>query len=201
MHIATLTIKGAGFLIFSRYHNTEKLSKETPDAYEKRTWREKVHANEEGLVVVPGIAFKKCIQEAAKYLSIQIPGKGKSTYTKHFKAGFRSSESPLLLIAGKPVHKDSEQVQQMDLLVDSNGVSGSGKRVMRTFPYFSNWSVEASFMIVDDLITKDVFISHLESAGILQGIGSFRVGNGGDNGSFGFDPKCVAWEEFSLDKK
>jgi len=196
-HITNLTIKSTGEpLMFSRYHNTEKLSKETPDAYEKRTWREKVHTNGEGLVVIPGIAFKKCIQESAKYLSIQIPGKGKSTYTKHFKAGFRSTKSPLLLIDGEPVHKDSDQVKGVDLLVDSNGVSGSGKRVMRTFPTFFGWSAEVSFVIMDDLITKDVFISHLRSAGMLQGIGSFRIGNGGDNGGFTFDSECVTWEEF-----
>lgn len=33
------------------------------------------------------MAFRNCLAEAAKFLSIQIPGKGKSTYTKHFEAG------------------------------------------------------------------------------------------------------------------
>jgi hypothetical protein len=33
------------------------------------------------------MAFKNCLAEIAKYLSLQIPGKGKTTYTKHFEAG------------------------------------------------------------------------------------------------------------------
>lgn len=183
--------------MFSRYHDTPKLNKETPDAYEKRTWRNKVHTNGEGLVVIPGMAFKKCIQEAAKYLSIQIPGKGKSTYTKHFKAGFRVDTDPVLLVNGKPIHKDDEDaIEGITILVNSDGVSGSGKRVSRTFPVFRDWAVEISFLIVDDIITKDVFVEHLKSAGNLQGIGSFRVGNGGMNGTFKFNDQEATWEAF-----
>ncbi len=71
----------------SRHYDVPKLEKEIAKDYEARTWRERLHVTEGGFVFIPPIAFKNCLAEAAKFLGIQIPGKGKSTYTKHFEAG------------------------------------------------------------------------------------------------------------------
>ena len=38
---------------------------------------------EEGEIVIPAMAFKQALDGVAKRLGDQIPGKGKSTYTKH----------------------------------------------------------------------------------------------------------------------
>src|SRR5689334_22156076 len=101
MKIAEVELASISAYSQGRYHQTEPLPKEGKDVYEKRTWREKVHANDEGYIFIPPMAFKNCIAEIAKFLSEQIPGKGKSTYTKHFEAGILVLE-PLVL----PIKKD-----------------------------------------------------------------------------------------------
>jgi len=66
----------------SKHHMTPKLSREQADDYEKRTWPEKLHINEDGNVIITPMTFKNCLSNAAQFISEQIPGKGKSTYTK-----------------------------------------------------------------------------------------------------------------------
>jgi len=178
MKIARATIESVSPYSQSRFHNTTKESKELADAYEQRTWREKLHYNGEGYVVIPAMAFKNCISEVAKFLSVQIPGKGKSTYTKHFEAGILVLEDSVL-----PVKK--EDVQPQSLFVPADGVRGSGKRVMKVFPRIEpGWQVVVEFVIYDDIITEDVFLHHLKQAGQLIGIGTFRVRNNGTHGRF-----------------
>ena len=66
---------------------SDKLPKETPDAYEERCWPERAHVNQDGEVFIPPMAFKFGLDKAAKMLGKQIPGKGKATYTKFFEQG------------------------------------------------------------------------------------------------------------------
>ena len=75
---------------------TKKTRDETYSEFEANHWRERMHVDEKGFVFIPPMSFKNCLSEAAKYKSIQIPGKGKSTYTKHFEAGILCVE-PLVL--------------------------------------------------------------------------------------------------------
>jgi len=169
-----------------RYHNTEKLNKEGHDAYEKRTWREKLHVNKDGYVFVPPMAFKNCLAECAKFLSIQIPGKGKATYTKHFEAGVMVSD-PLVLNVKK------EDVPGLWLHVPSDGRRGGSKRVMKCFPHIDEWGGEVTFYILDETITKDVFEDHIRQAGQFIGIGYFRPRN---NGYWGrFDTELLEYNE------
>lgn len=182
-------------------HNTPKLPKELADAYEERTWRNKVHRNSEGLVVMPAMGFKNAIAEAAKYLSIQIPGKGKSTYTKHFESGILVQEDPIIYLRDgndyKPIHVDN--VPRMAMNVPSDGVSGSGKRVQKFFPVFAmGWKATVNYLVMDDLISHEVFLDHLVQAGQLIGIGSFRVRN---KGTFGrFRVSGMEWNEYEAKK-
>ena len=44
-----------------------------------------------GVVFIPPNSLKNCLSEAAKFLSISVPGKGKATYTKNFEAGIKST--------------------------------------------------------------------------------------------------------------
>lgn len=176
MKTAIITIQGET-LVQSRYHNTEKLPKEGADAYEERTWRNKVHADSNGNCVLFSLSIKNCLRDAAKFLSMQIPGKGKSTFTKHFKAGIMVPRSPSLGVNKNDVEGEWRHVP-------SSGVAGDGKRVMRCFPIFRNWTVECEVQVIDDTITEEVFENHLIEAGRLIGIGSFRPHNGGIDGRF-----------------
>mgnify|MGYP007089981390 CR=1 FL=1 len=161
----------------SRYHGTPELEKEHKVDYEKRTWRNRVHANDDGFVFIPPMAFKNCLSEAAKFLSIQINGKGKATYTKHFEAGVLITD-PLVLDIKK------EDVDGEWLFVPSDGKRGGGTRVERCFPLFKTWQGEITIHVIDDTITEEILVKHLEEAGKLIGIGRFRPRNNGFYGRF-----------------
>lgn len=192
MKKAIVTIKGIALYSQSRYHETPKLNKENPADWEKRTWIEKAHWNEEGHMVIPALAFKNAIAEAAKYLSEQIPGKGKATYTKHFEAGVSVVEDNVILLKGEPITRDT--IMGDTLHVPSDGRRGGGSRVNRTFPTVPRgWTTTIEFMIFDDIITEEVFTRILKQAGQLIGIGSFRVRNNGVRGRF--EPTNCIWND------
>jgi hypothetical protein len=169
----------------SKYHSTAKLEKEIPKDYEARTWRERLHYDKKTHeVFIPPMAFKNCLSEAAKYLSIQIPGKGKATYTKHFEAGALVTD-PLMI----GIKRDD--VDPNWLFVPADGRRGGTKRVEKCFPIIHEWEGEVTFYIFDETITKDVFTHVLEQAGRFIGVGTFRPRN---NGYFGrFDVLKVSW--------
>ena len=151
--------------------------KESKDEYERRTWREHCHTDAEGNVCIPALAFKNCLSAAAKYLGMQIPGKGRKTYTRHFEAGILVLEALSL-----PVRKDA--VQGEWFFMPANGVRGAGKRVMRCYPMIPSWEGQVIFHILDDTITPEVFEEHLREAGRFIGIGRFRPERNGVNGRF-----------------
>ena len=161
----------------SRFYDVPKKEREIPKDYEARTWRNRLHYNNDGIVFIPPMALKNCLSEAAKFLSIQIPGKGKATYTKHFEAGIACQNELSLNI-----HKD--QVKGEWLFVPSDGRRGGTTRVQKNFPVIPEWSGEAIFYILDEIITEDVFINHLEKAGQFIGLGRFRPRNNGYYGRF-----------------
>ena len=161
----------------SKFYQTPKLAKELPQDYEERTWRDRMHVNSDGYVFIPPMALKNCLQEAAKFLSRQIPGKGKATYTKHFEAGVLVTD-PIVL----PFKKD--EVDGEWFFVPADGKRGSGRRVMKCFPVIPDWTGEATFHILDDVLTEDAFIEHLREAGNFIGLGRSRPRNAGYYGRF-----------------
>ena len=186
--IAVAQLEGVSLYSQSKPHNVEKLNKELADDYEKRTWKERLHLDEKGFVVIPPMAFKNCLSEVAKFLGMQIPGKGKSTFTKHFESGVMVTEPAPL-----GIHKDDVVGDWIFTPVD--GVRGGGKRVYKCYPIIpAGWKTEVTFYIVDDTITESVFAEHLKQAGQLIGIGRFRPRN---NGYYGrYLVKNITWKEF-----
>lgn len=184
MKRAVATLKSNSPYGQSKHYKTPKLEKEGADAYEKRTWRGRMHTTAEGNVFIPPMAFKNCLSEAAKFLSIQIPGKGKSTYTKHFEAGVLVMD-PLVL----PIK--ANDVKPVCLFVPADGRRGAGKRVEKYFPVIQEWGGNVTFYIVDETITESVFRTHLEEAGKFIGVGFFRPRNNGYYGRFSVE--SVKW--------
>jgi hypothetical protein len=179
MKTAVVTLKSISPYSQSRYKDMEfpKREKEQPGDHEDRTWRERLHVNEKGFVFIPPMSFKNCLSEAAKYLAVQIPGKGKTTYTKHFEAGVLVSE-PLVLKIKK------EDVIGEWYHVPSDGKRGGGKRVLKCFPCIREWQGDVTFYILDDTVTPEAFEYHLKQAGQFIGIGRFRPRNNGFYGRF-----------------
>ncbi len=172
-----VTLKSTSPYSQSKHHATEKKTKELPDAYETRTWRERLHCNDEGEMFIPPMQFSNCVKEAAKYLSIQIPGKGKSTFTKHFDAGVMVLEKFML-----GIHKNDVPMETVH--VPSDGRKGGSKRVLKNFGVIQQWQGDVVFHILDDIITEDIFRQVLEAAGNVIGIGRWRPRNGGLYGRF-----------------
>jgi hypothetical protein len=188
MKRAVVTIEGVSPYGQSKYYQVEKKEKEGSADYEARTWRERMHYDSAGQVFIPPMAFKNCLAETAKFLSVQIPGKGKATYTKHFEAGIMVN-TPLVL----PVKK--EDVKGQWLFVPASGRRGDGKRVQKCFPVIHQWGGDVEFFIIDDTITEEPFKYHIEQAGQLIGIGFFRPRN---NGYYGrFKVKKVVFEDYA----
>lgn len=177
MRICTAQLESTAPYFQSRYVGVPKLDKETGRDYEERNWRERIHADENGNVFIPAAAFHKCLQRSAAMLSMQIPGKGKATYTKHFKAGIMVPEGITL-----PIKKDD--VPGLKLLLNADGKSGGGTRVERTMPFIAKWSGTLTVYVVDNTITREVFEQHLREAGLIVGIGQNRPENGGSRGRF-----------------
>lgn len=186
MKKCTITMKSLAPYTQSRQHHLPKLEKEAADQYEERTWLEKTTTDHEGYICIPAMAFKQAFDRAAKMLSMQITGRGKATYTKHFLAGVLVPENLRL-----PLKK--EQAVKITINANSDGVRGSGKRVQRHFPQVPSWSGKLDVYIIDETITPAVFEKHAKEAGMLVGVGQYRPENGGSNGRF----LCEAfqWED------
>lgn len=184
MRILTATLKSVSPYGQSRPIQTEKDRDHTHEEHEKTTWRERMHVTKDGNVFIPPMAFKNCLSEAAKYKSVQIKGKGKATYTKHFEAGVLVLE-PLVL----PVK--ALDVKSLKLFVPADGKRGGSKRVWKWFPVIEEWSGKVNFHIFDELISNEVFETHLIDAGQFIGIGFFRPRNNGYFGRFSVE-KIVA---------
>jgi len=154
-----------------------KRDKELFKDFEERTWRKRMHVTEDGHVFIPPMSFKVCIAEAAKYLSVQVPGKGKATYTKNFEAGVLVIEPVVLSVKAADVKGEW-------LYLPSDGRRGGTTRVWKCYPCIPAWTATVEFVIIDMMITEDAFRYHLEQAGQLIGIGRFRPRNNGYYGRF-----------------
>lgn len=186
MKTAVVKLKSISPYSQSRHYVVDKINngKESHSEYEKRTWRERLHVNDDGLVFIPPMALKNCLSEAAKFLQRRIPGKGKSTYTKHFEAGVLVTDGIVL-----PIKK--EDVPGQWLFVPSDGKRGSGSRVDKCFPVIKEWTGSVTFYVLDETIDEETFKEHLKEAGQFIGIGYFRPRNNGYWGRFSVE--SVQW--------
>ena len=189
MRQAIVTIKGISPYSPSGYINPElhpKKSGERSDEYEKRVWRERIHADDNGEVWIPPMAFKNGIASAASFLGERIQGKGQKTYTKLFEAG-------IMVMDHLPLGVKKADVPGDWLFVPADGKRGGGKRVLKCFGRVMPWGGAITFHVLHESITPDVFQRHLDCFGAFVGIGRFRPQN---NGYFGrFSVEKITWKE------
>lgn len=168
----------------SRMHDEPKLPRETGDAYEERTWRQRAHVTPGGEVFIPPMSFKFGLDRAARMLGLQIPGKGKATYTKFFESGVMVPPDPIVVAK-------ADQMGREKVHCHANGVRGSGKRVWRFFPRLDSWAAPVNFIVVADEITPEVFRQVIDQAGLVVGVGRFRPENCGYFGRYRVN--SLAW--------
>ena len=161
----------------SRKHSEPKLERELPDAYDERTWKLHAHVDEKGRIRIPAFALKCSLVAAAKYSGDQIPGKGKSTWTKKFQCGVIIPEDAI-------TNRTQSDLRKITISANSDGVRGSGTRVDRRFPQLISWEATVKVIIGDEIITKERLLQYFSLAGNLIGIGQYRPENGGTNGRF-----------------
>jgi hypothetical protein len=194
MRLLTVNIKGTTPYSQSRAFDPDTLPeelrkqpKETHDDYDKRVWREKTTTDENGQIVVPAASFKQAIDSAAKMLSIQIPGKGKATYTKEFVRGIAVFD-PL------PLGVQKADVPFVRIHANADGIRGSGKRVFRTFPIVpAPWGGTLQVHVISETVPDDVVERVVKASGLFVGVGRFRPENGGTNGRY--DVTDFRWSE------
>lgn len=170
----------------SKLITTPRAERETPDVHERRVWRERMHTTSDGFVEIPPMGFKHALFEAAKRLGIKIPGERNKNYTKSFEAGIMVVDS--LVLPYKAAEVEGEW-----LFVPSDGKKGGGSRVSKCFPKIPKWEGTVEFLVLDEIIPKEVFQRVLDHAGSLVGIGRFRPANGGYYGRF--NGEIVSWEK------
>jgi hypothetical protein len=127
--------------------------------------------------MVPLFALKNALDAAAKYEGKKIPGRRNATYTKHVESGVMVESAVVL-----PIKKDDVRGEWR--FVPSDGVPGGGKRVMKCFPVIDAWEGEACFIVLDQVVTRDILEEFIETAGNYVGLGSFRPANRGIWGRF-----------------
>lgn len=159
-----------------RYHDMPKLEREQPEAYDKRTYLHRLHTAM-GQVYIPPMAFKKCLEDTARYLGMQIPGKGKATYTKNFRQGVLLNEPMMLGLT-------PEDTRLERIYTSLTPQKTNGPRGWRHFPVIDQWQGTLQILVIDELITADVLRKHLEVGGMITGIGVWRPQNGGMWGKF-----------------
>lgn len=179
MKVYDLSLKSLTPMLYSRpyEHEVAKEPRETHEAYEKRTWSFKAHANSDGLIVIPAIFLRNALRETAQYLGEQIPGKGKSTFTKHFNSGIGVYDDAVLKIK-------REDLKPLAMFVPADGKHGGGRRVWKFFPKIDKWSASFRVHVIDEIITEDILERHAQNAGLYKGFGSRRPANGGEFGRF-----------------
>jgi hypothetical protein len=191
MKTVIATLKSVSPYSQSKKYDAEKQQGESHDDFYRRTWRGHLHTDDSG-VFIPPMSLKNCVSEGAKFLSISVPGKGKSTYTKHFDAG---------ILVVRPVHLGlkADAIECEKLFLPSDGRRGSGTRVNKYYPIIHSWSADAEFIIVDETVlqtmagdkAKTVFQHVLEESGKYIGIGRFRPRNNGFYGRFSVEAVVV----------
>jgi hypothetical protein len=188
---ATIKIRGVSALLYGSRVNINlfpKKNNESHDDYEKRTWRERCHATEDGRLFTPSFALKRMLATTAKSANERIPGKGMQTWGKKFRTGIMVPEHLILT----PTTKKAD-VHGHWAFVPSDGKTGGGTRVDRCFPLVQEWGGEFQVILLEECIREDVVLKYAQDAGMNNGLGTWRPQSGGDYGRFKVEG--ISWDE------
>lgn len=186
MKTAVCNLKSVSAYSQGKVLTEDKKKKELHPDYEKRCWKMRAHSTPDGYVFIPPMAFANSIKEAARYMSIQVPGKKSQTFTKNFEAGVLVTDPLILPLRFEDVKGEWQHVP-------SDGKRGGARRVWKCFPLIPEWSGQVTYYVMDDIITRDVFEQVLRASGQFIGIGRFRPRNCGFYGRFSVEG--IKWEE------
>lgn len=189
MKVQQLTFRLDGFcpLLMGAYIAEEKASDETNQQLEERTWKRRCNVDHEGHLVVPSVAVHRSLIFGGKKLRMKIKGEGKAEYTGLIESGIITESPYFQLHNGKKV-LTKDDVIKLSLRVDPTGKRGGktgGKQVEKHFPMINpGWWCDVVFIVLNEKLTLEILKTHAEAAGMYDGLGSMRAGNGGPNGRY-----------------
>lgn len=183
MFKTTIRLKSQSSFSFSKQVMNPKKDNETHEEHEWRTWREKAHTNGNSTAVIPGMMFKKALENAGARLG-KIPGAGNATYTKHFLGGVQ-------IMNDIDTGVEIEDMEHEVVSGSSDGTRGGSRRVSKVFPIIDEWEGELEVIVTDDTIDTAAFEKAWNLAGLNIGIGRFRPANGGNKGLFSVESDFV----------
>lgn len=135
-------------------------------------WNASLYLNAEGQIVVPVENVRASIRDGAKLSKM-----GKEISRKVFIEG----EHIPLTYSGP---RDRKKLFEDTRFRDVRSVRVGQQRVMRTRPFFRDWSLTFVAYWEPDAFDVDLFKQCLESAGKFIGLGDFRPDKGGTYGRF-----------------
>ena len=186
IHKAICKLTSASAYSQSRKPRTPKNEREKDDAYDERVWRERMHVNDDGKIIIPAGALRMGLWEAAQYLGEKIPGKGNRTWAKKFESG-------VLILEDAVTGVNADDVECEEIFCSPNGKRGTGTRVSRRYPYIKAWDTEVEVILTDTIIDQTVFLRVFRAFGQYIGIGRWRPANLGMKGRFSVE--LIEWLE------
>jgi hypothetical protein len=186
VHLAKCRLTSASAYSPSKKPVSAKLENEQDDAYDLRTWREHIHQNEDGWVVIPANALRMGLWEAAQHMKEKIKGKGAALWHKKFERG-------ILILEDAVTNVKAADVGHEELFVNPQGKRGGGSRVMRRYPCVTAWVADVDVVIADTVIDRAVFERTFDAFGKFIGVGRWRVANLGMKGRF--QVEIIEWLE------
>jgi len=178
-----------------------KRDNEPHDEYERRILTMKAHYEPNtGEVYIPAMSFKWCIQGAAQYLGVSVPGKKGTKFGSIFGPAVSVLSDVKIGHNIKDVKPDSKAGDDPQnakwYWMNADGRRGSAHRVARIFPEWSSWGGIIEFVVTDHAITEEAFEKHIKAAGQYIGVGRFRPAKP-TYGTYGkFKVEGIKWEEF-----
>lgn len=175
--IATAHLKSISPYSQSKAFDSVKRPDEDHDQFDERCWREHMHVDAAGNVVIPPMQFKQAVDAAASRLNIKIEKKGVKQFI----------EPGVMVVEPMVLDVRAADVKSERLFLTADGkpskLSKSG-RVYRRFPVIPSWEGLVAFHIVDARIGEGHFRPVLVEAGNLVGIGRWRPEKRGFYGRF-----------------
>jgi len=168
----SVAIKGVSPLLMNRFLPAELLETKVKRGNTKDVnVEDKLYLTADGKPYVPSTYIRNSLIEAGK--SIQIKGRGKSTYSKLLGSSLIVQPDAILI-------NSTSGWEPFTTTVVNPTTKG---RVMVTRPMFKDWKLNFEAVVLDD-IPEEVFRNILDEAGRYVGIGDWRPAKKGMYGKF-----------------
>lgn len=184
MLVAEFTLEGISPYSQSKFLG-ERPADRDPGAWEKEVWKQRMHVDSDGYVVIPPMAVKYSMIEAARSSGDKIKGQRNATWTKQLVQGLLPVPSWYVLVGGDKYHIDN--VQGEPLMLNADGKRGGSTRVERIMPYIpAGWTADVALHVTSPALidNPDRVERYMEYAGQFIGIGRWRPEKGGIYGRF-----------------